>query len=155
MIPKIHRRDDEELGEILRLIQDSFAYLHQRVDPPSSMHHLTISEISENCCSGEVWTIGVPIIACMFLKLKDDALYIGKLAVSENERGRGVGKKMIDHAVGRAVVHNKNFLELYTRIELTENHLAFSKLGFKTITEASHPGYVKPTYLIMRKTVSC
>jgi len=81
-------------------------------------------------------------------------LYIGKLAVSKDKQGRGLGKKMIDHARDRAIAHNKSFLELYTRIELTENHQTFAKLGFKIVAEASHSGFTKPTYLIMRKTVS-
>jgi len=154
MIPRLHKRNDAELSDILRLVQDAFAYMDGRIDPPSSMHSLTVSGIAEQCSSGEVWTLGNPIIACVFLTPKDDALYIGKLAVSENNQGRGIGKKLVDHACDRAIAHNKSALELYTRIELTENHKTFAKLGFEIVSESSHSGYAKPTYLIMRKAVS-
>ena len=153
MIPKMHRKQDNELEEILQLIQSAFSYMEARIDPPSSMNRLTVSEIAENCCCGEVWSFGNPVTACMFLKLKDDALYVGKLAVDESYRGRGFARKMIELAGERAQVHGKSHLELFTRIELIENHLAFGKLGFETIAEASHPGYEKPTYLVMRKLV--
>jgi len=153
MIPKIHTREDKELKDVLRLIQGSFAYMDGRIDPPSSMHTLSVEDIMDQCDSGEVWTLGDPIIACMFLRPEDDCLYLGKVAVSESKRGRGIGRLMIEHAAMRAVLHNKNSLELYTRIELLENHLVFSKLGFKVVREASHQGYVKPTFLIMRKLI--
>jgi len=153
-IPRNHKSSSDELGDILRLVQNSFAYMDGRIDPPSSMHTMTLSGISEHCRMGELWTLGDPIVACVFLMPKDNSLYIGKLAVSRNERRRGLAKRLVDHAIDRAVALNKNSLELYTRIELTENHLAFSKMGFEVIAESSHVGYTKPTYIVMRKPVS-
>ena len=153
MKPKMHKEQDKELADILRLIQDAFSYMECRIDPPSSMYRLTVAEIAQNCSSGEVWSLGTPIIACMFLKCKDDALYIGKLAVDENHRGKGLARKMIAIASERAKAHGMSHLELFTRIELIENHLAFSRLGFETVAQASHPGYEKTTYLVMRKPV--
>ena len=155
MSPRQHKSNDEELNDILKLIQTSFSYMRGRIDPPSSMNSLTVAEIVENCGSGEVWSLGTPIIACMFLKCKDNALYIGKLAVDESHRGKGLARKMITLASERAKAHGLSYLELFTRIELIENQLAFSRLGFETVTQASHPGYEKTTYLIMRKPVSC
>jgi len=154
MILKMHTEKDENLEEVLRLIQSAFSYMEGRIDPPSSMHSLTVAEIAANCCSGEVWSQGDPVVACMFLKPKDDALYVGKLAVSESHRGSGVARNMVDLAAERARAHGKKYLELFTRIELIENQLVFGKLGFATIAEASHPGYEKTTYLIMRKPVA-
>ena len=51
-------------------------------------------------------------------------------------------------------VHKKRFLELQTRIELTENHATFGALGFKKIAETAHPGYSRPTSITMRKLVA-
>jgi len=149
----MHTHQDKELNDILALIQTSFCYMDGRIDPPSSMKGLTVSAIAEHCVNGEVWSLGDPIVACMFLKPKDDSLYIGKLAVCESHRGRGLARRMIELANNRAKVRGISDLELFTRIELIENQLAFGKLGFKTLKEASHKGYEKPTYLIMRKPV--
>ena len=154
MNPEIHNSESEELGSILRLIQASFAYMDGRIDPPSSMHRLTLADIVEHCSSGEVWTVGDPITGCMFLTPKVDSLYIGKLAVCDSERGKGIARRLVEHAEGRAAAQGKSSLELYTRIELTENQLAFSKLGFKKVSKESHPGFKKPTYIVMRKLVS-
>ena len=151
---RIHKGNDEGSGEILRLVQESFAYMDGRIDPPSSMHKMTVSDISGHCSSGEVWTVGDTITGCMFLTPKVDSLYIGKLAVSDSERGKGIARRLVEHAEGRAAAQGKSSLELYTRIELTENQLAFSKLGFKKVSKESHPGFKKPTYIVMRKLVS-
>jgi len=153
MKPKMHTAKDKELNAILALIQTSFSYMDGRIDPPSSMKDLTVSVIAENCVTGEVWSLGYPVVACMFLKPEDDGLYIGKLAVCQSQRGRGLARRMVELANERAKLQGKSYLELFTRIELIENHLAFNKLGFKTLKEASHPGYEKTTYLIMRRPV--
>jgi len=149
----MHAESDKELSDILQLIRRAFAYMDGRIEPSSSMQSLTISAISRQCRLGEVWSLGDPIIACMFLTVKEDALYISKLSVSEAPRGRGIAKQMMTLAATRASCLNIKYLELFTRIELTENHMAFSKLGFTKVSEACHPGFQRPTYIIMRKTV--
>jgi phosphinothricin acetyltransferase len=44
-------------------------------------------------------------------------------------------------------------LELETRIELTENHATFARMGFIKTAETAHPGYERPTSIKMRATV--
>lgn len=45
-------------------------------------------------------------------------------------------------------------LELQTRVELIENHNIFTTLGFEKVAESAHPGYSRPTSIIMRKRLS-
>lgn len=45
-------------------------------------------------------------------------------------------------------------LELETRIELTENHRAFEKMGFHKTGETAHDGYAHPTSITMQKALS-
>jgi len=153
MKPKLLPEHSTDATEILQLIQSSFAYMEGRVDPASSMHRLTIENIAEFNRTGEVWSFGSPIVACVFLKPHIDALYLSKFAISASCRGSGLARKILMHAESQARVHKKKFIELNTRVELKEIHLKFSKLGFKIIAEAAHKGYSKPTYIIMRKFV--
>ena len=97
-----HKPDDGKLADILALIQKSFAYMDARIDPPSSMHRLTVSDIAEKCETGEVWTIGNPFKACVFLTKKPDCLYLGKVAVDKNARGEGLGRALVALAEQRA-----------------------------------------------------
>ncbi|QDG79819.1 GNAT family N-acetyltransferase [Labrenzia sp. PHM005] len=125
--------------------------MEPRINPPSSMFRLTAASIQEQCLSGEVWTIGKQPDACIFLSDKEDCLYIGKLAVSENMRGQGYAKKLIELAADRARCKGLPALELNTRIELVENHQAFQRLGFAKVAEGRHDGFSEPTYIVMRK----
>ena len=143
--------ESDDLGDVLSLIQRSFAFMAGRIDPPSSMHRLTVDAIAEQCRDGEVWTLDDPIAACIFLSPKPDALYVGKLAVDDPQRGRGFARKLIRHAEIRALDLNLPALELETRIELKENHVAFGRMGFTKTAEGAHDGYDRPTFIIMRK----
>lgn len=138
---------------LLTLIQESFATMEGRIDPPSSMHDLTPDSIEAHATSDEVWAIGTPPIACVFLTPLADALYIGKLAVAENHRRHGHARTLIDLANSRACVLHLPFLELQTRVELTENQRTFTALGFLETGRSAHAGYARPTSITYRRAV--
>lgn len=140
-------------GSILRLIQTEFAYMAARIDPPSSMRRLTEADIAAKAASGEVWVVGSPPVACMFLTIQPDSLYLGKLAVSANERGKGLARALIAVAEARATALGLAAVELETRVELVENQAAFRALGFTETGRSAHPGYAQPTSISFRKVV--
>jgi ribosomal protein S18 acetylase RimI-like enzyme len=146
-------RDPFDWPTILALIQTEFAFMEQRIDPPSSMLALTAAAVAEQAQSGEVWAIGHPPVACVFLTPKPGALYIGKLAVAANHRGQGLGRQLITLAEGRARALYRPSLELQTRVELTENHATFRALGFTETARTAHPGYDRPTSITFRRPV--
>lgn len=157
LVPRQHAADDTDIAQmseqILRLIRTSFAYMESRIDPPSSMHRLSTADIIKQCRTGEVWSMNNPVSACMFLKLKPNVLYVGRLAVSSELRHRGISRTLIGIAEQRAHFYNREALEIETRVELTENHQAFKRLGFKKKADGTHPGYTQPTYIVMHKNL--
>lgn len=136
---------------VLALIRAEFAYMDGRVDPPSSMHRLTPQDIADQAAAGEVWVIGAPPLACMFLTPKPGRLYIGKLAVAAEARGRGLARQLVELAAERARALGLPMLELQSRVELTENHATFAALGFAVTGATSHPGHDRPTSLTFRR----
>lgn len=148
-----HKPSDPELADLLHLIQTSFAYMEPRIDPPSSMYKLTLQAIADQCERGEVWSIGSPVKACVFLTHKKDCLYLGKMAVAETARGQGLARQLVMLAEKRARLHGFDCLELQSRIELVENHQTFAQLGFVKCGESAHDGYDRPTSITMRKTI--
>jgi len=146
--------DSASIPDILTLVQQAFASMEARIDPPSSMHRLTVSSIRDACAAGEVWTIGDKPDACIFTKKKGDYLYIGKLSVREDMRGRGLARALVELAETRAKMMGLSGLELETRIELTENHETFRRLGFVKSGEGAHKGFERSTYIIMRKNIA-
>lgn len=83
-------------ASVLALIRAAFAYMDGVIDPPSSMHRLTEGDIARQAREGEVWVLGTPPVACMFLTVKDDWLYLGKLAVASDQRGKGHARRLVD-----------------------------------------------------------
>lgn len=141
---------------VLRLIRDSFAFMDGRIDPPSSMHRLTEAEIAAQAEAGEVWVIeaeGAPV-ACAFLTVKPGRLYLGKLAVAAEWRGRGLARRLVETAEARARALGLAAVELQTRVELAENHAAFRAMGFAQTGATAHRGYDRPTSLTFAKPVA-
>jgi GNAT superfamily N-acetyltransferase len=119
--------------------------MEERIDPPSSVHRLTAEGIARQAAEGEVWAIGAPPLACMFLTPRPGSLYIGKLAVDPAEQRQGHARRLLALAERRARELGLPRLELQTRVELAENHAVFARLGFTRTGETAHPGYGRPT----------
>lgn len=145
------RHDSSEVPAVLQLIRSTFAYMDGRIDPPTSMHRLSEDDIRQHCQSGEVWTIGSPPQACVFLTPMERALYLGKLAVLPEQRGAGLARHLVRTAEDRARALGLVALELEVRIELVENQAAFARMGFVTTGEGAHDGYSRTTFVIMQK----
>ena len=74
----------------------------------------------------------------MCLTKKEDCLYLGKLAVSQPDRKKALAHCLIKHAETRAETQGYTELKLQTRVELTENHRFFERLGFVKTAETRH-----------------
>lgn len=140
-----------EVRAVLDLAQRSFAYMHDLIEPPSSVAKLTVEGLASG--PGEVWIIGTPPMATITMTPRPDVLYIGKLAVAEAARGQGLARQLIDRARQRASELGLGLIELQTRIELTRNHRTFEALGFVEFERTSHPGFTRPTSITYRLAV--
>lgn len=145
--------DPYDWDAIHALLTQEFAGMEGRIDPPSSLRDLTASDIAAQSRRGEVWVIGTPPLACVFLSPKPDALYLGKLAVASALRGQGLARHLVDLAQSRARAMGLPRLELQTRVELLENHATFRALGFVETGRTAHPGYSKPTSITFAKVL--
>ena len=144
-------QDPYDWQHLRGLIARAFAGMDGRIDPPSSVHHLTAADIAAQAVTGEVWVIGAPAVACVFLTPRPHALYLGKLAVDPAVQRMGYAHRLIGVAEIRAHELGLPALELSTRIELVENHATFRGMGFVQSGVASHVGFERPTTLIFTK----
>lgn len=148
---QVDGRDTEDLQAVLELLRREFAYMEDLIDPPSSVHRLTIENLSSG--PGELWVIGTPPIACIVMTPQPNALYVGKLAVASTERGKGLARLLVDQADARARALGLAWLELQTRIELKSNQKTFAMMGFSETERTSHPSYAKLTSITYRRAV--
>lgn len=143
-------------AQLHELILKSFASMDGVIDPPSSALGLTLENLAEKAASeaGFVASRGERLVGCVFIAEKPDHFYLGKLAVAPDLQGTGIGKTLMQAAEAYAREHGKPVIELQTRVELTGNHAAFGRLGFRETGRTAHPGYDRPTSVTMRKVLS-
>ncbi|MBX3578246.1 MAG: GNAT family N-acetyltransferase [Rhizobiaceae bacterium] len=142
--------------ELLALIRASFAYMDGVIDPPSSAHRLTADGLRDKARAetGFVATLGTRLAGCAFIAEREDHFYLGKLAVAPAFQGTGIGARLVAAAEAFALRHGKPVIELQTRVELTDNHAAFARLGFRETGRTAHAGYPRPTSVTMRKDLA-
>lgn len=152
----IRRADRQENWAAIRAhVADAFAYMEERIDPPSSIHRWTADTFAAEARQGAAFLAEADdaLIGCAFAQTDGDALHIGKLAVAPGHQGKGVARKLISAAEDYARRAGLAALQVQTRIELTENHQAFGALGFAKTAETAHDGHDRPTSITMRKPV--
>lgn len=139
--------------ELLALIMGSFAYMDGVIDPPSSAHRLTVDSLKDKARDeiGMIAEVDGRLLGCAFLRPEPDFLYVGKLAVSPEAQGSGIGSRFLTEAEAIARDLGKPSLRLETRIELTGNHRRFGAWGFVRTAEKSHAGYDRITFIEMQK----
>lgn len=142
--------------ELHALLMANFAYMADRIDPPSSLLRMDPGTLAEKARSETLLlaTDKDRIVGCLFLRAEPEALYAGKLAVDPAFRGQGVARRLLVEAENEARAAGLPFLELQTRVELTENHETFARLGFVKTAETAHAGYAHPTSITMRRPVA-
>ena len=143
-------------SELIGLVREAFAYMDDRIDPPSSLTRMDIGDFKAKAADETLILAheGQQLIGCAFAAVRDDCVYVGKVAVAQSARGKGVARRMFAAADDLARRHGRQFLELQTRVELVENHATFGALGFTKVAETAHPGYTRPTSITMRRRVA-
>lgn len=140
-------------NELLALLHRAYAYMDDRIDPPSSVHRLTEETIAEKS-KDEILILATEagqLLGCVFAKPESASLYVGKLAVEPARQREGLGRRLMEAAEAVARERGLGATELETRIELVENHRTFAAMGYAKMAEKSHDGYTRPTYIVMRK----
>jgi len=147
--------DFDRWGDLLALIRRAFAYMDGVIDPPSSAHLLSADSLAEKA-KKETGFLAVEndrIVGCVFALERARDFYVGKLAVEPEFQGQGVGARLMQAVEDLARERDKDAIELQARIELTANHAAFARLGFRETARTAHAGYDRPTSITMRKVL--
>ena len=137
------------------LLRASYAFMEGRVDPPSSLLRMDARALQTKARE-EVLILahdGARLVGCAFARLRNDCVYVGKVAVDASTRRRGVARRLLAEAEAIARAHARPFVEIETRVELAENHSTFAALGFAKVGESAHAGFDRPTSITMRKVV--
>ncbi len=140
-------------SELLGLLQRSYAFMDERIDPPSSLHSFDAVNLEEKSKDEILYLAhdSAKLVGCIFGKVNQSSLYVGKLAVDPDYQGQGIGRVLMRELENQARSMELSEMTLEVRIELTENQKAFAAMGFEISKEGSHDGYAKVTFLEMKK----
>ena len=137
------------------LIRRAFGPMDGVIDPPSSTHLLTADSLAEKAKREQAFIAqdGEQLVGCVFLEDRGTHLYLGRYAVDPAFHGQGIGRALMDAAFAHASALGRPEIELQARIELTDNHAIFNRLGFTEFARTSHAGYTRPTSITFRKVL--
>ena len=141
---------------LAHLVREAFKYMEHRIDPPSSLLAMEVADFIKKAQDETliIAQINNRLIGCAFAAIREDCVYLSKVAVNHAHRRQGVTRSLFEAAEELARKMGKSFLELQARIELTENHQAFGALGFIKVAETAHPGFNRTTSITMRRVVN-
>ncbi|MDD9979573.1 MAG: GNAT family N-acetyltransferase [Boseongicola sp.] len=151
--PKPEQFDD--WYALFALLDRCFAFMEGRIDPPSSLSRMTPKLLDEKAQAEHLIVAhsGETLVGCGFGKVSHDELYVSKLAVDFDYRCHGIASKIIEALEQVASDLGLKALTLETRVELTENHRTFERLGFRKAGESSHPGHTRATSFMYHKPI--
>ncbi len=141
---------------IHHIITQAFAQYKESLVPPSSVFRETVDSIHTKLTNGGgfIARIDDQDAGSVLYEPQEDHLYLGRLAVLPDYRGKGVARMLI-RAV-ETVAREQNFpgVHLGVRLVLEGNRKLFSSLGYEIIEYGTHDGFSEPTYVNMAKSLT-
>jgi ribosomal protein S18 acetylase RimI-like enzyme len=142
----VERFDDAaRLEQLHRFVLEAFRDLP--IDPPSSALRETVADFAARLQSDTIFVAlnSDALIGSICCTPKQDALYIGRLAVRPDWRRRGVASALVDAAKDEAKRRGATRITLGARIALPGNVALFRRHGFAIVRETCHSGFTTPT----------
>lgn len=117
------------------------------IDPPSGVLKETVDDFRERLKTETALVVEVEgaLIGGVFCATRQASLYVGRLAVREDFKRKGVASALLDAAKAEARRLGFQRVTLSSRIALKSNIALFMKHGFVVVAESSHPGFSHPT----------
>jgi GNAT superfamily N-acetyltransferase len=138
------------------LIRTAFAAQTVATDPPPSALRETGASVAASLAEGGgigAWAQET-LAGCVIWQVQERGLYLGRVSVHPDWRGRGIAPAMIAALEQEARSRGLPRLLLSTRLVLADNRRLFARCGFVEAAQHAHPGYAHPTFVDMEKRLA-
>ena len=152
---EINPADFDDAKGLYDLLKDAYAFMDGRIDPPSFLTQMDVNDVAAKARDEDLVLVrdGGRPVACLFGKGDGPIYEVGKIAVAVSHRKTGLCRAMIDAAADLARAKGHTTLQLFARVELTENHMTYRRLGFAITGHFSHPGFDRPTAYVFQRAL--
>lgn len=146
----------EDAEEVAALVTRAFAAQPVKVDPAPSALRVTRGDVVSVLGSGGGAAADVAgvLLGAVLWEEKDGGLYVSRLSVAPEWRGRGIAARLLVAAEDATRALGLPRMHLGTRLTLERNRRLFVRCGFREVAFHAHPGYAAPTWVEMEKWLS-
>lgn len=129
-----------DAAAVERIVAEAYRPLAERMEkPPMPMLDDYAARIEEGVV--DVIDDGGTVLGMIILVDRPDGLMLENVAVAEAAQGRGVGRRLIDHAETEAKRRGHQMIRLYTHITMVENQGMYAHLGYVETARGEDEGY--------------
>jgi ribosomal protein S18 acetylase RimI-like enzyme len=140
MPPLIRQAMAEDAARIGAIARAAYAKYVPRIgrEPPPM-----VADFAAEVAAGRVVVIGTAgaVDGYMIAWPESDAYFIDNIAIDPAGQGQGLGRRLIDHAVGEARRRRLLAIRLYTNAVMTENLSMYAHMGFVETHRAVEKGF--------------
>jgi len=126
---RIRRALPDDVAHIRSIARDAYTkYVARLGREPAPM----VADFAAAIAAGRVAVVEAngSIVAYMIAWAEPEAYLVENIAVAPAWQGRGLGRRLIDHAVHEARQLRLPAVRLYTNVAMTENLAIYAHLGF-------------------------
>jgi len=135
------------------LTQAAFAG-YEALDPPSGASRETAESVRRDleAAGGALAWLDSRPVGCLRFVIEADHLHVRRVAVTPELQGLGIGRALMAWAEAQAIDRRLSRVTVGVRLSLPGNLGFYRRLGYEVIAEHAHPGYDRPTWVLMQKT---
>jgi ribosomal protein S18 acetylase RimI-like enzyme len=138
---EIRRATPEEAPLVLQIMRAAFAEYAGVLNPPSGANHETLADVQKAMCEGGAllaWDGELAVGSARF-RPEPDCMYVGRVAVLPEYRGKGVGAALMRAMEDVARKSGRTKIRLNVRMSLAGNLSFYEKLGYTVVEIGPHP----------------
>jgi ribosomal protein S18 acetylase RimI-like enzyme len=140
MPPSIRQAMPEDAARIGAIARAAYAKYVPRIGrEPAPM----VADFAAEVAAGRVVVIATAgtVDGYMIAWPETDAYFIDNIAIDPARQGEGLGRQLMDHAVGEAKRRRLPAIRLYTNAAMTENLSMYTHIGFVETHRAVEKGF--------------